>query len=595
MEKNDSFLNKFRGRTEVIGRGGLIDIMNNVHINVNDYQVKQKKQNFKKGRKKSPKDEYNYITSEISKEFNKNKNYVPQLRSLSMSLKPNKNNEINKNNNKNNNTNINNKVKVENNKKNISLGVSQKNIDIQKTEKIKNIDIKKNKKGEQNSKANEYLTKSKEKPIKLFKYLNQNENIKNENKQSKDKNNNIKKEEIKNSIRISQSPDNKQNNNKNILKESKNKNKINIQLPSINPNSASPKEKKNILKNLKVKANKSYDRVNTFTPNIKNNINIQNNESNKNYQSLKVILGNKIKNNKKENNIFHNNSLSLPKIDVNKKIRSPSNKNLKVYNNQRNINMQNDYNNVLNNIRKDFLLLDSIKKGTNLYEDNDNLTDRNSQNQKINYQTNNQSINNNSNNIKRINKKNDNFLQKSYNKNSNEIYLNNDSNNNNNIHSMNNINYYNYNNSQNNLYNNNNNIYNIKNFNNRNDNNYFNDFNNIENMNYRYSNDNKKINDKIQYSNNGGIFFGSQEKKKAHTSFDSPPVLPGFKQKLDIINEEDEDDNKYITDIQINNNLGNNRNLNTLEILMNQRRFYQNKMPNNSRFKLKQIIEQQNF
>ena len=44
MEKNDSFLNKFRGRTEVIGRGGIIDIMNNVHINVNDYQVKQKRQ-----------------------------------------------------------------------------------------------------------------------------------------------------------------------------------------------------------------------------------------------------------------------------------------------------------------------------------------------------------------------------------------------------------------------------------------------------------------------------------------------------------------------------------------------------------------------
>ena len=37
MEK-DSFLKKFKGRTEIIRRGGLIDIMNNVHINVNDYQ-----------------------------------------------------------------------------------------------------------------------------------------------------------------------------------------------------------------------------------------------------------------------------------------------------------------------------------------------------------------------------------------------------------------------------------------------------------------------------------------------------------------------------------------------------------------------------
>ena len=41
--ENDSFLKKFQGRTEVIGRGGLMDIMNNVHINVNDYQVKPKK------------------------------------------------------------------------------------------------------------------------------------------------------------------------------------------------------------------------------------------------------------------------------------------------------------------------------------------------------------------------------------------------------------------------------------------------------------------------------------------------------------------------------------------------------------------------
>ena len=304
------------------------------------------------------------------------------------------------------------------------------------------------------------------------------------------------------------------------------------------------------------------------------------------------MLGNKVKSNKKEkNNIFHSNSLSLPKINVNKKIRSPSNKNLKEYNNQRNINIKKDYNKVLNNIRKDFLLLDSIKKGTNQYDSNDNLTDRNSQNQKINYQINNQNINNNPNNIKRINKKNDNFIQKSSNNNIHN-YLNNNSNNN--LYSMDNINYYNNINNHKNL-SNNNNIYNIKNYQNRNDNNYFNDFNNMENMNYRYNSDNKKTNEKIQYSNNEGLFFGSQEKKKAHTSFDSPPILPGFKKKLYIINEEDEDDNKYITDFQINNSLGNNRNLNTLEILMNQRRFYQNKIPNNSRFKLKQIIEQKDF
>ena len=407
--------------------------------------------------------------------------------------------------------------------------------------------------------------KSKEKPIKLFKYFNKNESMKNEHKQSKDKNNDKKKEEIKNNIRNRQSPEKNPKNINNLDKETKNKKKMYIQLPNINPNSASPKDKlkNNIIKNLKVKANKSYDRVNTFTPNIKNNINIQNNESEKNYQSLKVMLGNKIKSNKKEkNNISHSNSLSLPKINVNKKIKSPSNKNLKEYNNQRNNNIQNNYNNVLNNIRKDFLLLDSIKKGTNQYEQydsNDNLTDRYSPNKKIDYQINDQNKNNNYNSVKRIIKRNDN------------------SNINNNIYSMNNINYYNNNNNnQNNLYNNN--LYNIKNFNNIKDNYYPNNYNNIE---------------KIQYSNNDGLFFVSQEKKKAHTSFDSPPVMQGFKKKLDIINEEDEDDNKYITDFQNINNLGNNRNLNTLEILMNQRRFYQNKMPNNSRFKLKQLIKEE--
>ena len=40
----DSFLKKFQGRTEVIGRQRILGIMNNVHINVNDYQLPNKKQ-----------------------------------------------------------------------------------------------------------------------------------------------------------------------------------------------------------------------------------------------------------------------------------------------------------------------------------------------------------------------------------------------------------------------------------------------------------------------------------------------------------------------------------------------------------------------
>ena len=57
-------------------------------------------------------------------------------------------------------------------------------------------------------------------------------------------------------------------------------------------------------------------------------------------------------------------------------------------------------------------------------------------------------------------------------------------------------------------------------------------------------NDNNNINNVIS-------LFSSQEKKKVHISFDSPPVLSGIKNKLDIIHEEDEDETKYITDFQI--------------------------------------------
>ena len=84
--------------------------------------------------------------------------------------------------------------------------------------------------------------------------------------------------------------------------------------------------------------------------------------------------------------------------------------------------------------------------------------------------------------------------------------------------------------------------------------------------------------------------YNENRQKKAHTSFDRPKNLPGLKKKLDIINEEEDDDIKYITDSQINNNnFGNERKLNSLEILMKQRMFYQNRMPNNSRFKLKKV------
>ena len=78
-----------------------------------------------------------------------------------------------------------------------------------------------------------------------------------------------------------------------------------------------------------------------------------------------------------------------------------------------------------------------------------------------------------------------------------------------------------------------------------------------------------------------------KENNKPHASFDAPLNIPKLKNKLDIIHEESEDDNKYLTDVKLNNSFENQENMNSLEILMKQRARFQTKIPNNSRFKLK--------
>ena len=81
--------------------------------------------------------------------------------------------------------------------------------------------------------------------------------------------------------------------------------------------------------------------------------------------------------------------------------------------------------------------------------------------------------------------------------------------------------------------------------------------------------------------------FGINDDNKPHTSFDTPKNIPKLKNKLDIIHEESEDDNKYITEVKFNNSFENYEKLNSLEILMKQRAHFQNKIPKDSRFKLK--------
>ena len=134
---------------------------------------------------------------------------------------------------------------------------------------------------------------------------------------------------------------------------------------------------------------------------------------------------------------------------------------------------------------------------------------------------------------------------------------------NNNIPFNSNINNFNNNyNSMNNLYNSNNKI------NSRNNMNYYNE---------------KK---KISKSYDDEQFYNDFNENIVNTSFGRPQRLKDFNDRLDIISEEEED--RFITNSQNNYfNDGNNRQSpNILEILMNQRRNYQNRLPNNSRFKL---------
>ena len=90
--KEDSFLKKFKGRMQQIGKNGYSDILNNVHINIVDYIQKPKK--IKKTKVKV--EPYVNIKSEIGEEFNKNKNFMPKTKNLSKSPQKNKIEETDK-------------------------------------------------------------------------------------------------------------------------------------------------------------------------------------------------------------------------------------------------------------------------------------------------------------------------------------------------------------------------------------------------------------------------------------------------------------------------------------------------------------------
>ena len=524
---NNSFLKKFQGRTELIGKEGLLGVMNNVHINVNDYKYVQKPKKQINIRLQRPnlKDQYNYISSEISREFNKNKNFIPQLKSASNRY------SNNKENNKNSSNNSQNKIKNKN----------EKNYNNNMNSPTKN-----NKKNNENNfpmenRINRHINKAMEKPIKLFKSFEQ--NINNNPNKYQNQNYQVEKPNKRPNQDLNRNIYSNINNNRRNL-SSKNREpimKLNLKLPLIV--SQSKRQENNINKNSKQNVNKRYEKKNTFTPKIKNNIlkniNFKNNyteESEERPKSLKKAIEGKMGNNKKKNkhNTFQGVSLSnkikLPKINDNRN-NNTSSKNLLKKNNNTEIYTTNPRNNdVLNNIKRDFKMLDSLKNHGKI-------------------------------------QKNKSFKEKNEHKNSMNI--------NNNI-----VN----NQYKNRVSNNNNYNYNINNFNNNNNMNYLYNSNNKINSrnNMNYYNEKRKV----SKSFDDDQFYNDFNENRVNTSFGRPQRLQDFNERLDIINEEEED--RFITNSQNNYfNDGNNRqSQNILEILMNQRRNYQNRLPNNSRFKL---------
>ena len=262
---NNSFLRKFKGRTEIIGKTGLLPIMDNLHMNIIGYRPKQKKNlSIKLKNKRILDNDYSYVSSIVKEEFNKNIDFVPQLK-ISTSNNSNLTNLINK--------------------------------------------------------------KSTKNPLKLYKIVEQDNN---EKKVVRNINTNI-------------------DNNKSM------------KLPLINHKDKTIE--KNILrKENKLNVIKSYDKKNAFT--LKNKF--------LNQDAPLKIKKNILKNNRNYRKI--NNQQNS--FDI-KKNYSLSSRNIFEKNNSKNdiINIQNNYNNILNKIKNDFLLLDSIKTRINKLQRNNSYLD----------------------------------------------------------------------------------------------------------------------------------------------------------------------------------------------------------------------------
>ena len=73
---NNLFLKRFKGSCELVGKEGPLGILNHLHNNITGYKPKRIK-TMKLPKKPEP--DYSYISSVIKEDFNKNKNFTPQL------------------------------------------------------------------------------------------------------------------------------------------------------------------------------------------------------------------------------------------------------------------------------------------------------------------------------------------------------------------------------------------------------------------------------------------------------------------------------------------------------------------------------------
>ena len=278
---NDLFLKKFQGRSETIGREGILGIMNNVHISVNDKQNRKQADSraisFDKVNKKQKlkKREFDYEIHEIQKNSNK---YKPKSQSLALSIK------------------LNNKIQKQKNKINISENIINTKKIVQKDNNLKENKIIKLKYVHgMNDNTN---TNEKNKPIKLFRSNTMN-----------NKSKSIEKKQPENII----------NQNQKILKKQNS-----IKLPKISHSvngAKTPKINNKILGKINSKSVRK-----TFDNSKMNNVNPNNVKSYKIQQTFE-------------------NKIKLPKITTQKQIMQKSNKELFKDNRMKTVNLKLNYDN----------------------------------------------------------------------------------------------------------------------------------------------------------------------------------------------------------------------------------------------------------